>query len=156
VEEGHSQIPSSTSIFTAAATSFSLGLEENTDPAVQRYLLYNFGAFLRTVLGEETFKKYISADLSEESKTADGHAFGKPAWGFKYPKSNSLSTKNGFTGCKISTIRQGDLVCVALGNTFSFILRPDGNEFLIRGYAYVHGLMRGEQRNSERQVLRIR
>ena len=156
MESGQSQTPFNTGILTATATSFSFGLDENTDPADERYLLHNFVAYLKLVLDEATFIKYIPQDLSEESKHADGHAFGKPVWDFKYPESNFFITKNGFIGCTISIIRQGDLVCVALGSTYPFILRPDDNEFLIRGYAYVHGLMRGEQQNSERQVFRIR
>ena len=156
MEESQSQIPLSTSILTAAATSFSFGLDENTDPADERYLVRNFVAYLKIVLDEETFNKYIPPDLIEESKHANGHAFGKPVWDFKYPESNFFITKNGLIGCTVSTTRQGDLVCVALGSTYPFILRPDGNDFLMRGYAYVHGLMRGEQKNSERQVFRIR
>jgi hypothetical protein len=156
VGKAHSQTPFDTSTLTAAATSFSFGLDENTDPADDRSLVHNFVAYLKIVLDEETFKKYIPPHLSEESKHANGHAFGKPVWDFKYPESNFFITENGFTGCTISTTRQGDLVCVALGSTYPFILRPDGNELLIRGYAYVHGLMRGEQQNSQRQVFRIR
>lgn len=131
-------------------------MDENTDPADERYLVRNFVAYLKIVLDEEAFSKYIPPELSEESKHANGHAFGKPVWDFKYPESTFFITENGLTGCTVSAVRQGDLVCVALGSTYPFILRPDGNEFLMRGYTYVHGLMHGEQQNSERQVFRIR
>lgn len=156
VEESQSQIPINASILAAAATSFSFGLDENTDPADERYLVRNFVAYLKIVLDEEAFSKYIPPELSEESKHANGHPFGKPVWDFKYPESTFFITENGLTGCTVSAVRQGDLVCVALGSTYPFILRPDGNEFLMRGYTYVHGLMHGEQQNSERQVFRIR
>lgn len=156
VEKSHSQIPFNTGIFTALATSFSFGLDENTDPADERYLVHNFVAYLKIVLDDETCNRYIPSDLSEKSKLADGHAFGKPVWDFDYPESNFFITKNRFFGCTISTTRPGDLVCVALGSTYPFILRPDGDEFLMRGYAYVCGLMNGEQQSSERQVFRIR
>ena len=72
------QIPFSTSILTAAATSFSFGLDENTNPVDERRLIHNFVAYLKGALDEETYKKYIPLDLSEGSKYADGHAFGKP------------------------------------------------------------------------------
>ena len=156
VEKSQSQIPFSTGILTAAATSFSFGLDENNDPADERYLVHNFVAYLKIVLDEETYNKYIPPDLSERSKLADGHAFGKPVWDFDYPESNFFITRNRFIGCTISTTRPGDLVCVALGSTYPFILRPDGDEFLMRGYAYVCGLMHGEQQNSKRLVFRIR
>ena len=156
VEKSQSQTPFNTGIFTALATSFSFGLDENTDPADERYLLHNFVAYLKIVLDEETYDRYIPADLSESSKLADGHAFGKPVWDFDYPESNFFITKNQLFGCTISTTRPGDLVCVALGSTYPFILRPDGDEFLMRSYAYVSGLMHGEQQNSERQIFRIR
>jgi hypothetical protein len=59
-------------------------------------------------------------------------------------------------GCSISSARPGDVVYVAYGSTYPLILRPDGKEFRIRGFAYVHGLMQGEQKDSEVQVLKIR
>ena len=90
-----------------------------------------------------------------KSKLADGNAFGKPVWDFKYPESSFFITEGGLTGCSISTTRPGDMICVALGSTYPFILRPDGDHFLLRGYAYVHGIMHGERRNSEGQVFRI-
>ena len=156
VEKCQSQILLSTDILAAAAASFSFGLDENINPADERYLVQNFVAYLKLVLDKETYHKYIPPDLSERSKLADGHAFGKPVWDFDYPESNFFITENQFIGCTISTTRPGDLVCVALGSTYPFILRPDGEEFLMRGYAYVSGLMHGEQQNSEKLIFRIR
>ena len=156
VEGTQSQIPFNLSILTAAATSFSFGLDENTDPAHERFLVQNFVTYLKIVLDEETLNKYIPSDLSEESERANGHAFGKHVWDFKYPESSFFILENELIGCTVSTIRRGDLLCVALGSTYPLILRPDGNEFLIRGYAYVHRLLRGKRKNSERQLFRIR
>ncbi|KAL8940285.1 MAG: hypothetical protein Q9216_002897 [Gyalolechia sp. 2 TL-2023] len=156
VEESQSKIPIDSRTLAAVATSFSFGLDERTDPADERYLLRNFVAYLKIVLDEETFGRYISSALAEESASANGHAFGKPAWDFEYPESSFFITKNGFFGCAVSAVRRGDVVCVALGSTYPFILRPEGNKFLIRGYTYVHGLMHGELQNSERRVFRIR
>ncbi|MCJ1295786.1 hypothetical protein MMC34_007350 [Xylographa carneopallida] len=156
VEESQSQIPIPTDILTAIATSFSFGLDENTDPADERYLIRNFVAYLRIMLDDEVFNKYTPPELSEESQHANGHVFGKPTGDFKYPESNFFITEKGLVGYTVSTVRQGDLVCVILGSTYPFILRSNESEFLIRGYTYVHGLMHGEQQNSERQVFRIR
>ena len=155
MERSQSKTPLNASTLTAAATSFSFGLDENTDPANEHYLVKNFVAYLKIVLDEETFSKYIPPELSEQSKDANGYAFGKPAWDFKYPESSFFITENGYIGCTVSTVRQGDLVCVALGSTYPFVLRPQGNEFSIRGYAYVHGLMHGEQHSSERRTFRL-
>ena len=156
IENSQSQIPFSIGILTAAATSFSFGLDENTNPADERHLLYSFVAYLKAALDEETYDKYISPDLSEESKHADGDVFGKPVWDFKYPESSFFITKDKVIGCAIATTRPGDLVCVAFGSTYPFILRPDGDHFLIRGYSYVHGIMHGEQQSFETQVFKIR
>lgn len=153
--DSQSQIPFSTSILTAAATSFSFGLDEKTNPADDRPLMHNFVAYLKIVLDEETYNKYIPPDLSEDSKHADGHAFGKPVWNFEYPESSFFITEGRLIGCAISTTKPGDIVCVALGSTYPFVLRPNGDHFLIRGYAYVHGIMYGEQRDSEGQVFKI-
>jgi Heterokaryon incompatibility protein (HET) len=156
VENSQSQIPFSTSILTAVAISFSFGLDEKTNPADEHHLLHSFVAHLKTTLDKETYNKYIPPDLTKELKDADGHAFGKPVWDFKYPHSSFFITEDGFIGCSISTARPGDMVCVALGSTYPLIMRPDDDHFLIRGYAYVHGIMHGEQRNSEEQVFKIR
>jgi hypothetical protein len=156
VESSQSQLPCSTKVLTAIATSFSFGLDENSNPADGRRLLHNFVAFLKSAVDDETYKKYIPPDISEESKHADGHVFGKPVWDFKYPQSSFFITEGGLTGCCISTTRPGDMVCVALGSTYPFILRPDGDHFLIRGYSYVHGIMNGERRNSKLNLFRIR
>ena len=155
VENSQSQIPLSISILAAMAMSFSFGLDEKTDPADKHLLLHSFVAYLKIVLDEETYNRYIPSDLAEESKHADGLLFGKPIWDFKYPESSFFVTKNGWIGCAISATRPGDMVCIALGSTYPFVLRPEGDHFLIRGYAYVEGIMHGEQRNSEGRMLEI-
>jgi len=38
----------------------------------------------------------------------------------------------------------GDLVCVVLGSEVPLVLRPKGEEYLLVGGAYVHGIMDGE------------
>lgn len=156
VEDSQPQLPFNVKILTAVATSFSFGLDENAQPTDERGLARKFIAYLKMVLDEETFNRYIPSNLSEESKHANGREFGKPVWDFQYPESSFFITPNGWIGCTVSKIKPADLVCVALGSTYPFILRPDGDEFVIKGFAYVHGLMRGEQKNSERRVFRIR
>jgi hypothetical protein len=156
MEDSQLQLPFSISALTAAATSFSFGLNEMSKPGDERLLTHNFVAYLKIALDEETFNRYIPPDLSEKSKHADGHAFGKPVWDFKYPESSFFISEGRLIGCSISTTRPGDMICVALGSTYPFILRPDGDHFLIRGYAYVHGIMHGERQNSDGQVFRIR
>ena len=145
IEESQLHIPFSANLLTAAAKSFSFELDENTEVAHEGYLLDDFVAYLKIVLDEKTYDKYILADLSEQSRHADRHIFDKPVWDFPYPESSFFITSNELMGCTISSVRRGDLVCVALGSTYPLILRPDGNEFLIRGYSYIHGLMHGEQ-----------
>jgi hypothetical protein len=78
MEESQSQTPFSASALSAAATSFSFGLDEKSDPANERHLLHNFVAYLKLVLDKETYNRYIPPDVSEESKHADGLEFGKP------------------------------------------------------------------------------
>ncbi|KAH0565722.1 hypothetical protein GP486_000886 [Trichoglossum hirsutum] len=151
-----SQIPFSASALAAAATSFSFGLDEESNPADESRLMRNFVAYLKNALGEETYDKYIPSGWSEEPSYGDGYAFDKPVWNFKYPESSFFITEGRLMGCCISTTKPGDMVCVALGSTYPFVLRPDGDHFLIRGYAYVHGIMHGEQRYSQEQVFKIR
>lgn len=113
----------------------------------------NFVAYLKLVVAEETYNKHISPDVFEESRDADGRNFGKPVWDFTYPESSFFITNGGLTGRCISTTRPGDVVFAPLGSTYPLVLRPDGDHFRIRSYAYVHGIMRGEREDSERKVL---
>ena len=78
LEKSQRQIPFNAETIIAAATSFSFGLDENINPADSYYLIRNFVAYLKTVLDEQTFNKYISPDLSEESKRANERDFDKP------------------------------------------------------------------------------
>jgi hypothetical protein len=130
-------------------------LDEKSDPANERYLLYKFIAYLKLALDEETYNKYIPLDVSEESKHTDGLEFGKPVWDFTYPESSFFLIKIGLVGCCVSTVRPGDKVYVALGSKYPSVLRPDGDHLLLRGFAYVHGIMHGERVGSGEQVFRI-
>jgi len=155
IENSYSQLPLGPNILTAAATSFSFGLNENSDPENKHLLTQRLVAYLKIVLNEDTYNKYIPKDVSEDSKDADGRLFGKPVWDFDYPESSFFITKNKFMGCSISSAKPGDVVYVAYGSTYPLVLRPDSENFRIRGFAYVHGLMHGEQKDSEVQVLKI-
>jgi hypothetical protein len=146
----------SADVVTAAATSFSFGLNEKSDPADEHLLTQRFVAYLKIAFDEEAYNTYIPADVSEDAKDADGRLFGKPLWDFKYPESTLFITENKFMGCSISSSRLGDMVYVALRSTYPLVLRPDGEEFRIRGFAYVHGSMHAEQKDLEVQVIKIR
>ena len=41
-------------------------------------------------------------------------------------------------------MRVGDVVVILYGGRFPFILRPNGEEHELVGYAFVHGIMKGE------------
>ena len=156
IGKSQSQPPLSTGILTAAASSFSFGLDSKTVPADELDLLHNFVAYLKLVLDKESYDIFISSHLQKESSLADGHSFGKPVWDFEYPTSGFLITKKGFVGCTISTVTRGDIVFIPLGSTYPLVLRPDGSDFRIRGYSFVHGVMHGEQQNLATQTVHIR
>ena len=107
------------------------------------------------MLYEDTFGEYIPQDIAEEGRHRDGRLFGKPAWDFQYPESSFFSTNKGLFGYSISAVQPGDQLCIALGSTYPIILRPDGEEFVMRGYTYVYGLMNGERQDFKRRVFRI-
>jgi len=156
VKMAQPEMPFGAGVLTAVAAAFSFGLDEKSDPADEGSLMRNFVAYLKMVLDEEAFQTYIAPDISEESRGGDGPAFGKPVWDFKYPESSFFFTNGGLIGCSVSVVRPGDVVCAALGSTYPFVLRPEGDWFTLRGYAYVQGIMRGERRDSRRNVFRIR
>lgn len=149
-------VPLGADVLTAAAVSLSFGLDEKKTIADDHQLMLNFVAYLKIALEEGTFSKYISTELSEESESADGHAFGKPVWDFEYPESSLFITESGLIGCAISSTKPGDIVFAALGSAYPHVLRPDDDHYRIRGYSYVHRIMNGEKKDSEVQVLNLR
>ena len=155
IEKSQSQKPIARKALSAVATSFSFGLDENTNPTNDTHVTQNFIAYLKLMLQEDTFREYIPQDLAEEGRHGDGRLFGKPAWDFQYPESSFFITNEGLFGCSISATQPGDQLCVALGSTYPMLLRPEGEDFVIRGYTYVHGLMNGERQDLERRVFRI-
>jgi hypothetical protein len=148
-------IPFSADELTPAATSFSFGLNEKSNPEKEHLLVQRFVTYLKIALDEEMYNTYIPVDVSNDSKDANGQLFGKPVWDFKYPGSSFFITENKFMGCSISSTSPGDVVYVALGSTYPLVLRPDGDKFHIRGFAYVHGLMHAEKKDLEVQVVEI-
>jgi hypothetical protein len=71
-------------------------------------------------------------DVSQESKQAEGLEFGKPSGTSRVLNLASLLLKSGWLDCCLSTTRPGDKVFVALGRKNPFVLRPDGDRFLLR------------------------
>jgi len=53
-------------------------------------------------------------------------------------------TKQGYMGLSFPETRVGDLVCIFPGLEVPFLVRPDGEYYLLVGEAYVQGLMDGE------------
>ncbi|KAF4487803.1 HET-domain containing protein [Fusarium agapanthi] len=142
---------------TAAATSLSFGLNEDSNPGEERTLMQNFVSYLRIVLDEEAYQRYIPPELSKEAERADGYQFGKPVWDFNYPEVSSIFiTEKGLIGCYVSTTNPGNIVTVPFGSTYPFVLRPQGDQLLMRGYGFIHGMMRGEGPQSPDQVFEIR
>ncbi|KAH9220332.1 heterokaryon incompatibility protein-domain-containing protein [Leptodontidium sp. 2 PMI_412] len=158
-----SHVPFTVHQLAAVATSVSFGLNEKSEPEEDEknvhLLTLRFVAYLKTALEddeEDTFSAYVPAELAKDSQGADGSLFGKPVWDFTYPESSFFITQDKLMGCSISRAEPGDVVFVAKGCTFPLVLRPDGEEFRIRGFAYVGGLMRGEKKASDVRVVRLR
>ncbi|EXJ61244.1 uncharacterized protein A1O5_12036 [Cladophialophora psammophila CBS 110553] len=138
----------SAALLTAAATAFSFGLDADANPAEPQYLLYNFISYLCLILPPEIYARHIPSDLSEAANAnGNGQDFGKPVWDFAYPDSGFFVTSAGLVGCSVCVPQQGDVVVAALGSTYPFVVRPrlGGAQCLLKGYAYVNGVMRGER-----------
>ncbi|PNP79445.1 hypothetical protein FNYG_07280 [Fusarium nygamai] len=140
---------------TAVATSLSFGLNEDSNPGEERILMQNFVSYLRIVLDDQAYQQYIPPELSKEAEQADGYQFGKPVWDFNYPDSSLFITEKGMIGCCVSTTNPGDIVTIPFGSTYPFVLRPQGDRSLMRGYGFVYGIMRGEGPPSPEQVFEI-
>ncbi|KAF2658267.1 hypothetical protein K491DRAFT_624949 [Lophiostoma macrostomum CBS 122681] len=154
-------LPLAQPFLTAVAISISFGLNHTISSFERLELLHNFIAYLATVLADDqaTLTKYIPHDLLAESQSADGHDFGKPFWDFQYPESSVFVTKSKFVGCAVSTTQQDDEIFVSLGSTYPMILRPkdepNPGTYVIRGFAYVDGVMHGERAEFSELTLRI-
>ncbi|KAF3939357.1 hypothetical protein ABW19_dt0206404 [Dactylella cylindrospora] len=152
IETGTSaSTPLSREILNSAASAFSYGLNETSVPTEETYLLLNFVAYLKIVLDEETYQKYVPAELTEEAANTpnvDGLQFGKPVWDFTYPPSSFFVTESGLLGACVSETAPGDIVAVPLGSTYPHVLRPDGDNFRVRGFTYTYGVMHGERKDS--------
>ncbi|KAF7547470.1 hypothetical protein G7046_g8990 [Stylonectria norvegica] len=155
IQKRQSAVSIPVTTLTAMATALSFGLDEESDPGDERKLMHNFVAYLRMVLDDEAFAQFIPIDAAEETKKTDGNAFGKPVWDFKYPDSSIFVSEEGLIGCCISTTQPGDVICVPFGSTYPFVLRPDGDDYLTRGFGFVHGIMHGERWSSQEEVFRI-
>lgn len=148
-------VPFSNSILAATAVSFSFGLDHKCQPSEEAPLFRNFVAYLKKVLDDETYNKYISNDTSVECKDGDGDVFGKPVWDFNYPVASFFITKKKVIGCCIASTAPGDLVYVPHGCTYPLVLRPNSDQFRIRGFCFVHGIMKGESQNSAGRTVEI-
>lgn len=51
---------------------------------------------------------------------------------------------NGYYGLADSRVCPEDFVCILVGASVPFILRPHGDGYILMSEAYVHGLMYGE------------
>lgn len=60
-----------------------------------------------------------------------------------------FATIGGYMGLGPPGMRPGDLVCVFLGGPVPWVIRREGNEYILIGECYVHGCMNGEVINSE-------
>jgi hypothetical protein len=54
------------------------------------------------------------------------------------------TTQNGYFGAIPETAQVGDWICMLEGGRILFTVRPEGDDFVLVGPAYVHGLMYGE------------
>lgn len=49
--------------------------------------------------------------------------------------------------------RKGDIICLILGASVPFLLRPYGNKYIFVGQCYVYGLMNGEGLVNARKIV---
>ncbi|KAN0102572.1 Heterokaryon incompatibility protein (HET) domain containing protein [Hyaloscypha variabilis] len=65
------------------------------------------------------------------------------AWDACFHSKLFRTTKN-YLGLGPQILKAGDVVAVIFGAKVPFILRPDGDHYLLLGDCYVHGIMKGE------------
>jgi hypothetical protein len=55
-----------------------------------------------------------------------------------------ITTDKGYFGLAPFSAEPGDKVCILYGGAVPFLLRPRGENYLLVGECYVHGIMHGE------------
>ncbi|KAI0973321.1 heterokaryon incompatibility protein-domain-containing protein [Xylaria arbuscula] len=148
ITKGVQTLPLDNDILIAAAVSFSFGLDEKCNPTDDQLLFHNFVAYLKFVLDEQTYNKYVSPETTNECSNGIASSFGKPVWDFEYPAASVFvaagDSEAKHIGCCIAPTQPGDLVFIPYGSVYPLVLRPDGTQFRVRGFCFVHGVMRRE------------
>ncbi|KAI1303970.1 heterokaryon incompatibility protein-domain-containing protein [Xylaria venustula] len=157
--KGSQSLPLDNAVLLAAAVSFSFGLDEKCNPTDEKLLFHNFVAYLKSVLAEETYTKYISLETTIECSDGIASSFGKPVWDFEYPAASSFvavgDSQAKHIGCCIATTQPGDLVFIPYGSVYPLVLRLDRSRFRVRGFCFVHGVMKGEACDGAEVVVEI-
>lgn len=60
-----------------------------------------------------------------------------------------FTTLGGFMGLGSANMQSGDLVCVLTGSPVPWLIRRDGDDYILVGECYVHGIMNGEVMETE-------
>lgn len=141
----HRQLPFNAKLLTVIAVSLSYGLNEKTEEGDPETLLQNFVSYLKLILKEELYNKYVPPELSQMAESRDGRLFGKPVWDFSYPQSYVFITEDGLIGSCVSSVATGDTLFAPLGCTYPSVLRLEGDYYTIRGFAFAYGVMKGER-----------
>ena len=156
VKNNQSRIFFGISVLTAAATSFSFGLNKKANPADEHHLFHNFIAYLKNCAWWRNIQQVHTARYVWGVQTRRWTMYSvNPSEISNILKLASSSQKVGWLDALYLQADQETWSVSHLEATYSFILWLDGDHFLIRGFAYVHGIMHGEQHNSEEQVFKI-
>jgi hypothetical protein len=55
-----------------------------------------------------------------------------------------FQSRTGYIGLVPDATQEGDKICVFFGGDTPFVIRPSGDQYLLIGACYVHGIMKGE------------
>ncbi|KAK7963982.1 Heterokaryon incompatibility protein 6- OR allele [Apiospora saccharicola] len=149
------QAPFDREVLVFLAVSFAFGLDDGSHPSDHDLLLCRFVAYLKLVLEERVFDRFVPSHVAHECRDADGTLFGKPIWDFDYPESSFFVTDEGVLGCCMASVDRGDLLFVPLGSTYPHVLHQAQSHYRMRGFAFVHGNMEGGAENASRVTVDI-
>ncbi|KAI0550535.1 heterokaryon incompatibility protein-domain-containing protein [Xylaria curta] len=150
-------LPFGSGTLASAAVSFSFGLDDKCNPADEQLLFHNFMAYLKCVLDEDTYCRYVSPETTKECSDGIASSFGKPVWDFEYPEASFFTAVNKtgetYIGCCIAPTQRTDIVFIPYSSVYPIVLRPEGTRFSIRGFCFIHGVMKGEMRDEAEVVV---
>jgi hypothetical protein len=131
----------------AYAATLACGIDSQERKGDVNELHEEFSKFITWACGKfsplpKESREYGRLILSKE-QTYYSNNFRRSMYNWNY-KRRFFTTQSGYMGNGPMALQKEDVVCIFKGGKVPFVLRPEGDQYILIGEAYVHGVMDGE------------